>query len=193
MKDYGNYTDQQLVTLLKDKDDHAFTEIYERYWSVLYIHARRLLQDDDLAQDAVHDVFATLWKKSAELELTNTLNSYLYRTVKNAILNDIRHERVAANYLAELKRFYQEGATSTDELVHLKELQVLIEQEIQNLPEEMRKVFEMSRKRHLSNAEIAIELNKSELTVKNQIKRAKDILRDRLDLPSLLILFILKP
>lgn len=78
-------------------------------------------------------------------------------------------------------------------MVHLKELQALIEQEIQNLPDEMRKVFEMSRKRHLSNAEIALELNKSELTVKNQIKRAKDILRDRLDLPSLLILLMLKP
>lgn len=193
MKGYGNYTDQHLVTLLKDQDNRAFTEIYERYWSVLYIHARRLLQDESLAQDAVHDVFATLWRKAADIELTTSLNAYLYRTVKNVILNDIRHERVAANYLTDLKRFYQEGTISTDELIHLKELQSLIENEIQNLPEEIRKVFEMSRKRHLSNAEIALELNKSESTVKNQIKRAKDILRDRLGLSSLLILLILKP
>lgn len=193
MNDYSNYTDQQLVTLLKSKDDTAFTEIYERYWSVLYLHAKRLLHDEDLAQDAVHDVFATLWRKAADFELTTSLNSYLYRAVKNAILNDIRHERVAANYLNDLKRFYEEGTTSTDDLMHLKELQALIEQEIQNLPDEIRKVFEMSRKLHLSNAEIALELNKSESTVKNQIKRAKDILRDRLDLPSLLILFLLKP
>lgn len=193
MKDYSIYTDQQLIALLKGKDSKAFTEIYERYWSILYLHAKRLLRHEDLAQDAVHDVFATLWKKAADFELTTSLNSYLYRAVKNAILNDIRHEKVAANYLSDLKRFYEEGATSTDELLHLKELQSLIEREIQNLPDEMRKVFEMSRKQHLSNAEIALELNKSESTVKNQIRRAKDILRDRLDLPSLLILFLLRP
>lgn len=190
--DYGRYTDDDLVALLNERDHAAFTEVYERYWSVLYLHARHLLHNDTLAKDAVHDVFSVLWNRAGTLALTTSLNAYLYRSVKNVILNDIRHEKVAGNYLEDLKRFYREEDTSTEEIVHLRQLQNLIEEEIKKLPPEMRKVFEMSRKLHLSNQTIAIELHKSEQTVKNQIKRAMQILREKLNLPSAIIILLLK-
>lgn len=192
MYDYSNFTDQQLFVLLKRKDHGAYTEIYDRYFTVLYLHARHILRNENLAQDAVHDVFTMIWNKAGTFELTHGLDAYLFRSVKNVILNGIRHEKVAGNYIADLKRFYEEAHSSTDELVQLNELKRLIEEEIQRLPSEIKKVFELSRKKHLTNAEIANELQKSEQTVKNQIKRALQILRKNLDLPVSVIIMLLK-
>jgi RNA polymerase sigma-70 factor (ECF subfamily) len=99
---------------------------------------------------------------------------------------------VAGNYLTELGHFYEEGKYSTEEQVHLNELLRLIELEIQKLPAEIKKVFELSRKQYLNSSEIALKLNKSEQTVKKQISRAIQILRLKLNLPAPVIILLLK-
>jgi RNA polymerase sigma-70 factor (ECF subfamily) len=189
---YSKLSDTELTALLKTQDHAAFTEIYNRYCTVLYLHARHMLHQEDQARDVVQEVFTRLWDKRSDFELTVSLNAYLYKSVKNIILNMVRHEKVAGNYLVELGYFYEEGKYSTEEQVHLNELLRLIELEIQKLPAEIKKVFELSRKQHLNNLKIAQKLDKSEQTVKKQISRAIQILRLKLNLPAPILLLLLK-
>ena len=90
MADYSTLTDQELIFLLKQREELAFTEIYRRHWHVLYLHAWKMLNDKDEAKDMVQDLYFAFWEKSGALDIKTNLKGYLYRGLKNKILNYIR-------------------------------------------------------------------------------------------------------
>ncbi|SMC70713.1 RNA polymerase sigma factor [Pedobacter nyackensis] len=189
---YSAHTDQDLITLLRRGDHDAFTEIYKRYWSVLYLHARHMLRQEDQARDVVQEVFTAMWNKHAQFELTISLNAYLYKAVRNTILNIIRHGKVQENYLADLGDFIDQEKVQTDELVRYNDLKRLIEREILNMPPKMREIFEMSRKEGLSHAEIGERLGISDLTVKKQVSKAVTMLRKKFKIPLATLIILLR-
>lgn len=186
---YSKYSDTDLIALLKSGDKNAFTEIYDRYWSVLYLHARHMLRNQDDASDVIQEVFTSIWNRAKELDLSVNLNAYLYRSVRNAVLNMIRKGKVEGDYRKSLVAFYARGEFSTENVVNFNDLKGLIEREVQSLPKKMREVFELSRNQNASHAEIAKQLNMSDEAVKKQISRALSILRKKLGLPLSIILF----
>jgi RNA polymerase sigma-70 factor (ECF subfamily) len=189
---YNTYTDQDLITLLRKGDHEAFTEIYKRYWSVLYLHARHMLRQEDQARDVVQEVFTMMWNRHSEFQSTINLNAYLYKSVRNKILNIIRHGKIKENYLADLGDFVDREIVETDELVRYNDLKRLIEKEISNLPPKMREVFEMSRREGLSHAEIGVRLGISDLTVKKQVSKAITILRKKFKIPLVSLVILLR-
>lgn len=184
------HSDQQLLARLKEGDHAAFTEIYNRYWSVLYLHARHMLGEPELARDVVQEVFTGIWNKAAMLDFQLSLNAYLYKSVRNTILNLIRREKVQLGYLDELAHIYKEGVYDTEEQLRFNELSRLIEGEVKLMPPKMREVFDMSRKQYLSHAEIAKKLSISDTTVKKQVNKALRILRLRLNIPVSVFLML---
>lgn len=186
------HSDQQLLARLREGDHAAFTEIYNRYWSVLYLHARHMLGEPDLARDVIQEVFIGIWNKGGELELQTSLKAYLYKSVRNTILNMVRREKVQMGYMEELSHIYKEGTYDTEEQLRFNELSRLIEGEVQLMPPKMRVVFEMSRKEYLSHAEIASKLSISDSTVKKQVNKALRILRLRLNIPVSILLILFK-
>jgi len=130
-----------------------------------------------MAEDVVQDVFSTFWNKGRQMNPDTPLAAYLYRLTRNRILNLISHTKVEQHYLENLKQVVQSTGPSPDQLYIERELFDQIEKEIENLPDKMRRVFEMSRKEFKSNQQIADELNISQQTVKNQISKALRVLR----------------
>ncbi|WP_316834252.1 RNA polymerase sigma-70 factor [Pedobacter nutrimenti] len=186
---YNSLSDQDLSTLLREGDKKAFTEIYQRYFKLLYIHACKRLKDEEEASDVVHDLFEFVWSKREQVEITTKLSSYLYAAVRNQIFTlSLRSER-KSRYLDSLKDFIAKGEFLTDLYIRERELSKLIEKEIDALPPQMKKVFEMSRKEGMSHKDIANELGTSEHTIRTQIKKSLRILRSRLGL--VLYLFFL--
>lgn len=182
MATYSTYTDQELTTLLKEGDSHAFTAIYERYHSLLYIYAHKKLHNKEESQDIIQDVLIALWNKRLEYSFDVSLKSYLFTAVRNKALDLFSHKKVEARYMASLQSYMDIASESSDFLIREKDLSSLIEREIQALPPKMREIFEMSRKDKLSHKEIAKALNISEHTVATQMKRALKVLRLRLGL-----------
>jgi len=172
MVTYGTNTDQELYSLLKSKDEHAYEEIYNRYWLVLYRHAWKMLQQEEEARDVVQDIFLMIWNKGEVINLTGSLSSFLYAAVRNKILDLYKRKKVMEMHLASLKDFALDKEDTTDHLVRTRELSEIIEREISLLPVRMREVFELRRKKHLSYKEIAAEMGISELTVKTQMNNA---------------------
>jgi RNA polymerase sigma-70 factor (family 1) len=178
--DYSIFTDDELMALLSKGDAVAYENIYQRYWSILYRHARKMLQNEEEARDVVQDVFVMLWSKQGELNLNASLSAYLYAAVRNKILNLFKRSKVEDNHLDSLKVFISNGENITDYLVRERNLSAIIEQEIAALPQRMRQVFELKRKNNLSYKEISEEMNISDLTVKTQMNKAMKVLRLRL-------------
>ncbi|MES2456269.1 MAG: RNA polymerase sigma-70 factor [Bacteroidota bacterium] len=177
MRDYHKYADQELTVLLSEGDHAAFTEIYKRYWVFLFRHARRMLHDDDEAGDVVQEIFTQVWRKSTEIQFNISLRSYLYTAVRNKTIDTINRTRLAANYLASLEDFIDQGEYVTDDQIRHNEFAALIDREISLLPHDVREAFELSRNANLSYKEIARELSLSDDAVKKRISKALKILR----------------
>ena len=182
-------SDPELADLLKSGDEDAFTEIYNRYYGVLYAHALKLLRDDDEVSDLLHELFINLWVKRTELNLMPTLAAYLYRSVKNRVINAFEKSRIRQTYLDSLQSYINAGSRVTEETIRVNELALQIEDEVARLPGKMRKIFELSRKCQLSHKEIADTLGISDKTVKKQIGNVLHRLRMKIN--ALMFSFLL--
>ena len=190
MKDYQSYTDQELISLLKDNSQFAFTQIYDRYQGLLFIYACKITKDESEAEDIVQEVLFYLWDKRNVIKFEGSLSSYLYSAVRYKFFNLLDRKKVRVDYAESLQKFIDQESVQADYIVRERELSKLIEKEIALLPAKMREVFELSRKYHLSHKEIADKLGISEKTVKNQVNNALKGLRSKLGLVYFLAFLI---
>lgn len=191
MRVYGSYSDSELAFLLTQGDELAFTEIYNRFYGLLFIHANKRLNNDEEAKDVLHQLFESLWVKRLQVAPDGNLSAYLYTAVRNRVLDVFAHQKVESKYIDSLQDYIDQDHVSTDYMVREKQMARLIEQEIDALPSKMREIFVLSRKENKSHKEIALELGLSELTVKTQVKKALRILKARLGV-VIYIVFLLK-
>jgi RNA polymerase sigma-70 factor (ECF subfamily) len=188
---YKLLSDGELVHKLIELDRDAVAEVYLRYSSLLFAHAFKMLRDRDLAKDVVQDIFASLLTSAGNLNFKTPLDSYLYRSVKNQIIDVFRKDRYKEKYISSLKDYIHQSENKTDERIFEREMKLRIESAVASFPPKMREIYEMSRNAHLSRKEIAKEINVSEETVKMQLKRALRILRSKLTLLLMAITLII--
>jgi RNA polymerase sigma-70 factor (family 1) len=168
-------SDQELVALLKTGNQAAFTEIYDRYWRIMYGHVYKMLLDEEESKDVIQELFSSLWINSERIPDQLNLSGYLYVMAKNKVLNLIRKNKFQTAYLNSLAQFINEASTATMDELNERDLATAIEREIQSLPPRMKQVFELSRKENLSYKEIAERLGISEETVKKQVHNSSRI------------------
>lgn len=181
MSSIRTLTDSQLLDLVKTGDESAFAEIYERYWTVMYVHVLKMLGDEDDSKDLIQELFTSLWLKGAQIEFSTNLSGYLYISARNKVINMIRQNKIRKDYLSSLAEFGAQTSNTTLEQLNVRDLHTAFEREVQSLPYKMRQIFELSRKQNLSHKEIALRLDISDKTVKKQISNALKIIRLRLN------------
>lgn len=177
MSAYNTFTDQELIALLKGGDEQAYTEIYTRYWPILFRHSRKMLDDDYQSMDIVQDIFTSLWFNYPTFELNTSLVGYLYTAVRNRTINAINKSKLQSVYMESLQGYIEKGAYVTDDAIRYNELEAEIDAEIAKLPPRMQEIFELRRTAGLSYKQIALQLGVSDETVKTQVSRALKVLR----------------
>jgi len=192
VKNLSALSDEQLVDLLKSGGHDAFTEIYNRYWDKLYAVAYNRLADELEAEEAVQNIFLSLWKRRESIGLTHSLATYLSVAVKYRLLTRLAQIKKEKERSLQLKLAAVEGRETTAEWLDEKELKARLQQHINALPEKCRIVFLLSREQGLSNALIAEELNISEKTVEGHITKALTSLRGSLNVALPVLLTILE-
>ncbi|MDR1761882.1 MAG: RNA polymerase sigma-70 factor [Bacteroidales bacterium] len=155
----------------------AYEELFKEFYAPLYKYAYSILRDADEAEDMVQKTFCKLYDKRSEIEIHTSIKSYLYRIVHNDCMNKIKQHSIRSEHnehYAYEKNTLSNNAEST---VLMNELEQQIEIAMNNMPPRCREVFTMSRRHHLSYAEIAKNLNISTNTVETQIVKALKLLR----------------
>jgi len=168
-----------------------FEDIFKTHFKGLHAYAGSIIKDDAAAEEIVQHVFYKLWERKNTLKIEQSVAAYLYRAVYNDSLNYLRHNKVKATYQDYASRNTSEGDHATDPST-LRELQQKIDATINELPEQCRTIFQMSRFEDLKYRTIADRLGISVKTVENQMGKALRILRMKLTdyLPALLLIFI---
>jgi RNA polymerase sigma-70 factor (ECF subfamily) len=189
--DLAAYSDEQLVTLLTQGEEHAFDCLYVRYRDQLTTIVFNRLRSREVAEELVQEVFADIWQKRSTLSIRNSFAAYVFTAAKYSVLDYIRSQKVKDRYVSEM--LLTVGANEinlTEQQTELDELDHHLNKNIEELPEKCRIVFKLSRFENYSVNEIAIELNISPNTVKYHIAYALKALRLNLRHFCVLIFFI---
>ena len=163
-----------LLILLKEDDERAFNEIYDRYWRILFTLAFSRLRNTYPAEDILHDIFASLWKnrKSADIR---SLDHYLASSTRYMVFKVIRKNAQTHQYVQSNKSLIPQF--EMENTLHNKFLLEFIAREVDGLPERCKMIFKYSREKGMTNREIALEMNITPKTVENQINKALHHLR----------------
>ncbi|HLR38630.1 MAG TPA: RNA polymerase sigma-70 factor [Chitinophagaceae bacterium] len=173
-------TDNDLILMLKQGDKEAFNEIYNRYENDLRDAAFRQLHSADDAKDVVQEVFISLFIRYDKLQITHSLEAYLFTAIKYKSLNHIRSNRIRKKHINRLSASSSSTETTPAKILYLKELNQQIRYIIASLPKKCRQVYLLSRKEGFTYRDIANELGISISTVEKHIIKALRIIRSRL-------------
>lgn len=169
-------TEKELIILLKEGDEKAFTTLYRRYWSKVYNFSRLYLSSILEIEEVVQEVFVKVWESRSLLREDDNFKGFLFVITRNLVFNQFRRSFNENAYkltvLSSIMPYYnlEEELTAAD-------LQEFIEKMVKELPPRQQEVFNLSRNAHLTYKEISIYLNISEKTVERHINEALKFLK----------------
>jgi RNA polymerase sigma-70 factor (family 1) len=178
--------DDELTQLLREGNELAFTEIYNRYWDKLYYQAHRLLKDTDAAEEIVQDVFLMLWKKRATLNI-QSLSNYMAAMMRYAVYRHISKDKKTKQHENIIGMITAEATTGFD--IDNKLLLEIVTELSNKLPEKCRLVFQYNKLQDQSLADVAEQLNISQKTAEGHLTKALRVIRTNLGNAVNLFLF----
>jgi len=173
------------------EDKAAFEELFRTHYSRLCSYANTFLKDTDASEEIVQEVMFRIWVNRDSLSITTSIQSYLFRAVRNGCMNMLKHIEVREDYKVWNETNGPASEYIKEDHIIVSELQQKIRDAIDRLPMERKKVFIMSRYDGLTYIEIAAKLGISVKTVENQMSKALKTLREELSeyLPLLILFF----
>jgi len=167
---------------MAQKQDWALATLYDRYATVLYSLALKILNDNVPAQDVVHEAFLTAWRKAGMYsESRGNVATWLIVLCRNLAIDQYRAKMrlasrrveldVAMEYLASMEDDPAVRAVATDDVRHLREA-------LMKLPAEQKQMIEMAYFQGMSQTEIAAATKTPLGTVKTRTRQALLKLRE---------------
>ena len=153
-----------------------FERLFSDYYGILVCYAQKYTKREDIAEDIVQDVFASLWEENRIFPSQANFRSFLHISIRNAAFDYLRHQNVESRYIEEAltaNRFLSDDSFQKEEVFRL------LFKQIDLLPERCREIFLLHLEGYDNDA-IAKKLSLSIETVKTQKKRAMKTLRNNL-------------
>ncbi|MEO6133771.1 MAG: RNA polymerase sigma-70 factor [Ginsengibacter sp.] len=179
-------------------DEIAFRQLYDVYRQKIFSLGMYLTHSEVLAEEIVQDVFMKVWEKRSQISEISFFNSWIRTVARNTCSNNLRSLAIEKLALHEYALKTNIAPISPAARFEAKEYQQILEEAIQQLPPQQRKVYLMSRRQGMKQEDIATKLNISYYTVKEYMKLANrsviNYLGAKLDIAiSLAVLLYLKP
>ena len=171
-------TDQQILQHLAQDDVRAFDFLYQKYFSKLYGAIYKRLQNRDLTEEVVQDLFISLWERRTVLAISTSIESYLFSSVKYLVIAQYKKNNLFEKYSNSLNQEVNND-NFTEQAVAFDELNEAYQNALKLLPERCREVFLLKRS-GLSQRDISEKMDISEKTVENQMTKALKVLREAL-------------
>lgn len=167
------YDDKELLQRIAEGDERAFCILFEQYHQLLGTHILRITRSQLLTEEIVQDVFLKIWMSRETLSEIRDIKAYLYMVSKNHALNGLKK-------IARERELHQdmdpELVGNMSGMEHQEEVNYysLIDEAIDILPPQQKKVYLLSRHERMKYSEIADHLNLSKETVKKYLRLATE-------------------
>lgn len=161
-------------------NDHPFNFalFYKENKNQIYNYAVYHLKDKDAAADIVQEAFLRLWNQKEKLDAQQNIKAYLYSICKNLMFDELKQNNRYSQYAHYIQQAGTPSENSTEDQQNYSELWSLYQEAIANLPLKRQQIFRMSRQSFRSNDDIALELQLSKNTVKDQIVKSNRYIKD---------------
>ncbi|MFR9165110.1 MAG: RNA polymerase sigma-70 factor [Dysgonomonas sp.] len=158
------------IESLRQGDHKAFEAVFIAYYNKIRFFINAYVKSESEAEELAEDLFVNLWENHTKIDTTKSFNSYLHTMARNAAINFLKHKFVHSNYINTAK-INLLSATSEEELI-AKELGLLIDSVVENMPEQRQQIYILSKTKGFSNEEIAQQLNTTKRNVESQLSLA---------------------
>jgi RNA polymerase sigma factor (sigma-70 family) len=177
-KDRDEQSDSQLLQqFVRGRDENAFAALLQRHGPLVFGVCQQVLRDRHDAEDAFQATFLVLARKAASIRKQESLTAWLYRVAVNISRTA---KTGAAHRRTHERRAVLMSKTSLADEVALRDLQPLVHEEVNRLPEKYRVPVVLCYFEGMTHDEAARQLGWPLGTVKGRLARARHLLRARL-------------
>ena len=168
--------DPKVIKRLSEGDQGAFRVVFEHYYPRVYEFIRRIVKSDTISEDIAQDIFVKIWERREMFGVeVQSFGKYIYVMSRNAAINAIRRTGRITPLVEDAVNRSENFSIEDDYYAREKEL--IIRLTVCQMPEQRRRIFEMSRYMGMDNQTIATTLNLSKKTVENHLTLALKTLR----------------
>jgi RNA polymerase sigma-70 factor (ECF subfamily) len=187
------HSSEQVPTTSFEQDDELFIRkalennlrvgvelLYKRYFQPMCTHAVKFVGSREVAEDLVSEIFFQFYSNKTFLEITSSYRLYLFRTVRNRAYNYLRWDLSRKADITEASQKPGLDEQQPDQISQFEELYHDLEEAVNKLPFERRRIYLMQKFEGKKYREIADELHLSVKTVDVQLNRANQYIRNLL-------------
>jgi RNA polymerase sigma-70 factor (family 1) len=168
----------ELILKISKGDKRAFTALFEGYYKSLAAFIFKLTESMEITEEIVQDVFIKVWLKRESLNEINSFSNYLFILSKNKTLNYLRKQARYSTHFQSLEKELETDIRAEEENDIYEDFRLLIDDAIERLPQQQRRIYQMSRFERLKYEEIAQQLNLSAETVKKHMYLATKTIKE---------------
>jgi RNA polymerase sigma-70 factor (ECF subfamily) len=174
------FQERELLYRIAQSDEAAFTEIFHHFSPRIWLFVVKKAKSESIAEEIVQEVFLKLWVKKEMATGIDDLASFLYTMAANKLYDHFKKVAGDSRKLENLWLQVQQAAITNpiEEAMDLRESMHIINQAIEQLPPQRKKIYQLNRIEGLSYEEIAQKLNISKSTVSNQLVEANKFIRE---------------
>jgi RNA polymerase sigma-70 factor, ECF subfamily len=167
-------SDLALVTAVRAGDESAMAALYDRYSSIVYSVALRVLQDTGAAEDVLQDIFMQLWRKPAAFDASRgNMAAWLAVIARNRAIDALRRRRPESDIEEVVVSVQPDLASDADRTRAMDKVRGALE----TMPAAQRSALEMAYFEGLTHSEIAEKTGEPLGTIKTRIRTGLLVLR----------------
>ena len=171
MNQSPTYNESDLVKLLKERSEKAFSYLYDNYSGALYGVIHSIITDDETARDILQDVFVNIWKKIDSYDPTKgRLFTWMLNIARNAAIDKLRSKAFKEGLKNQpiSENVDISGGSAINPAIN----DVGLRKVVSRLKEEQRVLIDLSYFQGFTHEEIARAMNMPLGTVKTRIRSA---------------------
>jgi RNA polymerase sigma-70 factor (ECF subfamily) len=183
-------TDLILIEAIKQDDNSAFEELFNRHYKPLVAYINTFTNDIYLSEDIVQQTFITIWTQRNRLPLIKSIKNYLHTVSYHAFIDHYKKSKRNDAFFDDLKeKALRDSIDDDSELAERRILKLI--SIVDSLPPRCKEILRLNKIEGLKYIEISKKLDISVKTVESQMRIAFQKIREGFeDDPSFLILLI---
>ncbi len=173
--------ERDLLLRVKQNDADAFKTLYIKYAPRVFNFSLKLILQKEEAGDIVQQVFLAIWEQRSGLQEDKSFESYVFSIARHLLYQAFRKHILRTEAYEYMHKHHDHSADQTMEEVLFQEVQTVLLDLIEKLPEKRREIFRLHRLDGLSYHEIAQRLCISENTVDTQMRKSLQFIRNEFE------------
>jgi RNA polymerase sigma-70 factor (ECF subfamily) len=170
-------SDEELVRRCLEGNADAYRVLVERYWSMVYSVARRIVGTHDEAVDVTQEAFVRAYEHLSDFARESRFSTWLLRVANNYALDLTRRKRARQRLQVHVPVYG--GFAPADSAAISKEEESRLEEVLRGLTRHQRLALVLKVVHGMSTPEVAGILGCSEGTVRVHLHQARKALRER--------------